>query len=227
MAHNGKITIWKYTTDKPLDMIGELTGVCWNSPIDDSSKNIQRAMDCLESGHGRTMEFPDIYLTIDGYSARVMREWYTHIGGAPTRLQASTRYIDYKEFDYYIPEKIIKNEKAFEIYINVMKYISNACVELEELGIPREDIANILPLGMLTKIVDKRDIRNVIDMSRQRMCNRAYHEYRMLFEQYLDALSNYSDEWKTLISMTMMPKCKMLGYCPEKKSCGKMPKKNK
>ena len=33
------------------------------------------------------------------------------------------------------------------------------------------------------------------------------------------------DEWKELIDMIMMPKCEALGYCPEEKSCGRMPKK--
>ena len=61
MAHKGKITIVEYTTKQPLNMIGEMAGICWNSPIDDSSKNIERAMDCLSSNHGRTMEFPDVY----------------------------------------------------------------------------------------------------------------------------------------------------------------------
>ena len=79
---------------------------------------------------------------------------------------------------------------------------------------------------MSTIIVDKRNVRNVIDMSRQRMCSRAYWEYRELFNEYIETLTNYSEEWNTLIALTMMPKCEMLGYCPEKNSCGRKPKKN-
>lgn len=52
-------------------------------------------------------------MILDGYSARVIREWYTHIGGSPTRLQASTRYIDYEHgFDYVVPPSIEKDEAA-------------------------------------------------------------------------------------------------------------------
>ena len=35
-------------------------------------------------------------------------------------------------------------------------------------------------------------------------------------------LVNYSDEWATLVEMCFHPKCEELGYCPEKKSCGRM-----
>ena len=88
----GKVIIQKETTQNPLQVMGKMAGICWNAPTDDKDKNIKRALDCIESGHGRVSEFPQIYIILDGYSARAIREFYTHIGGGPTRLQASTRY---------------------------------------------------------------------------------------------------------------------------------------
>ena len=79
----------------------------------------------------------------------------------------------------------------------------------------------VLPLGMRTVVVDKRNLRNLIDMSRQRMCGRAYWEYRQMFNDVCNALKKYSFEWEHIIDTQMMPKCKYLGYCPEKKSCGR------
>ena len=61
-------------------MIGEEAGVCWGADITNQEKNYKRGLDCLESEHGRTFEFPDVYMILDGYSARVIREWYTHVG---------------------------------------------------------------------------------------------------------------------------------------------------
>lgn len=169
------------------------------------------------------MEYVNVEMVIDGYSARVIREWYTHIGGAPTRLQESTRYIDYKEFDYVIPKSIDSNYDAFGWYVYVMETISEACKKLdEEYGIPREDIAMLLPLGMTTKIVDKRNLRNLIEMSHQRMCARAYWEYRNLMRDIMDALREYSKEWKYLVDNYFMPKCEVVGYCNEKNGCGRM-----
>ena len=96
----GKVIILPETTKDPISLIGRCAGVCWGADITDTEKNYNRGIDCITSNHGRTLEFPDIYAIFDGYSARVIREWYTHIGGAPTRLQASTRYIDYNTFTY-------------------------------------------------------------------------------------------------------------------------------
>lgn len=81
-----------------ITMIGKYAGVCWGvQNTSDDKKNYKHGLSCIESEHGRTWEFPDVYAIIDGYSAKVVREWYTHVGGAPTRLQASTRLL--KELD--------------------------------------------------------------------------------------------------------------------------------
>lgn len=217
----------KYTVKKPITMIGEEAGICWGADTSDDTKNYKRGIDCLENGHGRTFEFPDVYMILDGYSARVIREWYTHIGGAPTRLQASTRYIDYEHgFDYFAPPSVQNNQRALDIYSGMMDSISEALRDLDELGIPREDSALGLPLGMTTKIVCKHNARNLIDMSHQRMCKRAYHEYRKLFGDLCDALRAYSDEWRYLVDHYFMPKCKYMGFCNERYTCGRMPRRD-
>ena len=77
----GSVMIQNYTCKNPITMIGFEAGICWGADTADEKKNYRRGLDCLESGHGRTFEFPDVYLTLEGYSARVIREWYTHIGG--------------------------------------------------------------------------------------------------------------------------------------------------
>lgn len=217
----GNVIIQEYTTKTPITMIGEQAGICWGADISNKEKNYKRGIECLNNKHGRTFEFPDVYTIIDGYSARVIREWYTHIGGSPTRLQASTRYIDYNNFDYVIPKSIKEKVSAEMIYKSMMNDIQMYLSVLEELEIPREDIAMGLPLGMCTKITDKRNLRNLIDMSRQRMCNRAYWEYREMFRDYCYALKNYSKEWEYLVANYFKPKCEEYGYCEEKFSCGR------
>lgn len=225
----GSITILPETTTNPISLIGERAGVCWGADVTDKEKNYKRGMDCILSNHGRTLEYVNVEMVLNGYSARVIREWYTHLGGTPTRLQASTRYIDYTKdggFEYVIPWSVQSNTEALVKYVSCMETINSTCVELEKsFGVPREDSAMLLPLGMTTKIVDKRNLRNLVDMSRQRMCNRAYWEYRQLFHDICDSLSKNSDEWKWIVDNLFMPKCEQLGYCPEKKSCGRKSKK--
>lgn len=223
----GTVTILPETTRYPISLIGQRAGVCWGADIEDADKNYKRGMDCILSNHGRTLEYVNIEMVIDGYSARVIREYYTHIGGSPTRLQASTRYIDYNNFDYVVP-KSIKNNKdndAWSTYFSTMNCIRDACEKLNCIGVPREDISMLLPLGMTTKIVDKRNLRNLVDMSHQRMCTRAYWEYRQLFNDICDALREYSDEWNKIVDYLFVPKCELFGYCTEKKPCGRKEKK--
>lgn len=106
-----------------------------------------------------------------------------------------------------------------------MGHIKSYLESLDTIGVPREDSALGLPLGMETKIVCKHNMRNLMDMSHQRMCNRAYHEYRGLFNDVCDALGNYSEEWEYIVDHYFMPKCKLMGFCSEKKTCGMMPRK--
>lgn len=205
--------------------MGVRAGVCWGSDITDDEKNYKRGMGCIKSDHGRVMEYVNVEMILDGYSARVIREWYTHIGSLPTRLQASTRYIDYSKngFGYVTPKSIEENGEAKAKWDGLMEHIRTELCSLEnEFGIPKEDVANGLPLGMTTKIVDRRNLRNLVDMSHQRKCFRAYWEYRELFADIECALRAYSEEWEWITDNLFVPKCKLLGRCPESKPCGKI-----
>ncbi len=218
----GKITIQKETTSDPISLIGREAGVCWGADITVAEKNYKRGLDCLISGHGRTWEYPQVYMILEGYSARVIRELYTHVGGGPTRLQASTRYIDYqKGFEYIVPPTIKNNEEANQVYVNAMEQIVTAMQKLEALNIPREDCGMLLPLGMESKVVLRTNLRNLIDMAHQRLCTRAYWEFRRLMKDLMKELSAYSEEWAYLVDNYFVAKCEAFGRCTEKKSCGK------
>ena len=222
----GKITILSETTKDPITLMGEMAGYTTRADTSDPSKNYKRGLDCLEANHGRVLEFPTIVIKMEGYSTRVIREWYTHIGCLPSRLQESTRYINMKEFNYITPSSISNNKMANLIYNDCIETISHAYEALLNLGIPKEDVAMVLPLGTETTIVDKRNLRNLIDMCHQRLCNRAYWEYRQLMDDLLTELSKYSEEWKYIVITYMLKKCEYLGYCPETRGCGYMPKKS-
>lgn len=214
----GKIIIQDFTTKNPISMIGMEAGVCYGSDTKDKNKNFKRGLDCLKKNHGRTFEFPDVYMILDGYSARVIREWYTHIGGSPTRLQESTRYVNYQDgFDYIIPDSIKRKDEALQVYNKMMNNIEDGIYQLEKMGVPREDSALGLPLGMKTKIVCKHNFRNLMDMSRNRMCSRAYWEYQEIFDDLIKALKKYSEEWDILTNY-FYPKCTSCNEnCPNKK----------
>lgn len=234
----GRIIIQEETTKRPVSLIGKEAGVCWGGDIEDPARNYKRGMDCIVSGHGRTMEYPQIYMVIDGYSARVIRELYTHIAGGPTRLQASTRYINYEQgYAYVTPPAIAGNPEAVKIYTEAQEAIQQSLRQLEALGVPREDSAMLLPLAMETRVVLRTNLRNLIDMSHQRLCSRAYWEFRALMKDMVEALTAYgadapavddqtvpANEWAALAPY-FVPKCELTGFCEEKKSCGRRPKR--
>ena len=243
----GKVIIdTSETTLEPISLIGKKAGSCWGAEIYDYEKNFKRGIDCIQSGHGRALEYPNIIMTLDGYSARVIRELYTHIGGAPTRLQASTRYINYKSFDYITPPKIANFDKSKtqshtcaspqEIYKSVIDTIESGMTALEQYGLPREDIAMLLPLCMTTKVELKVNLRELIQIFNQRLCTRAYWEFRELMNDIKKALIEYGksywngdvpcdrNEWELVAKYLFVPKCIKDGVCYEKYSCGRAPK---
>jgi thymidylate synthase (FAD) len=222
----GKIIVQSETTINPISLAGLESGLCWGSDTTDKEKNYKRGLSCIKDGHWRTLEYPQIYLEIDGYSAKCLRELYTHIAGGPTRLQASTRYIDYAKngFDFVTPPAIAKDKEAYVEYIQAMHHINSEIRTLiDNYNIPKEDANMLLPLGMTSKMILRTNARHLIEMSRQRCCNRAYWEFRDLMRDIKEALSNYSEEWKELLNTQFGAKCDFLGYCPESKGCGKYP----
>ena len=205
--------------NQPLTLMGNVASRCWAST---PSKQI--GIDCIESNHGRILEYPSVTVEISEYSAKMIRELYTHIVGV-TRVQASTRYIDYNNFDYYIPESIQKNNKISIEYRYIMNEIMKSYKYFIENKIPKEDAANMLPLGMMTKVILKINLRAILHMNNIRSCKRALKEFRNFVEEFNLFLSNIDDEWEYIIKNYAKPKCEIIGYCDEKYSCGKQPSK--
>lgn len=223
----GQVIIKDVTSKNPITLIGEMIGPCYGSDTSDSKKNYKRGMNSILAGHGRALEYSDVWFILEGYSARCIRQFYTHIGGAPTRTQASTRYINEENFKYYIPPKIENCDKEWLLdrYVDTMNNIQDTYQALIDNGIPKEDAANILPLGMNTTVAVRMNTRTLMTMVEQRLCNRAYLEYRQLMQDIIKALKEYSEEWYVLCSTIMKCKCDKVGWCEEEFSCGKYPKK--
>ena len=215
------IEILDETTEFPLQLIGKTAGVCWGSDTQDKEKNIKRAKDCVASQHGRVLEWPEVHIVISGVSARCMREMGRHVIGV-SYLQESTRYVDCAKFAYYNPPMNPEQKKVFD---DTMNHIKEGYEKLLEIGVSKEDAANVLPLGMHTKVVWKGNVRMLENFMNQRLCSRAYKEIRTLANKLAKELSSKNEEWKWIVDNLFIPKCKKLGYCPEKNGCGISKKK--
>lgn len=206
-------------TKKPLTNMGIAAATCWNS-----NPSPRIGVSCIESGHHRVLEYADVTVEISGYSARAIRQLYTHRVGI-TLLQSSTRYVDESGFEYFTPPKIEENDKALGIYDNAMETVRKAYKELLDCGIPKEDAANLLTLGMDTTVVLKINARALLHLANLRLCTRAYHEIRKLVRELIDTIASLDEEWATICKYCV-PKCDVVGFCDEKHSCGRKPKLN-
>lgn len=74
------IEILNYTHN-PISFMGKCAGLCWGADISNQENNYKRGIECIENNHGRVMEYSDITILISGYSARMIRELYTHVVG--------------------------------------------------------------------------------------------------------------------------------------------------
>lgn len=206
-----------------------MPGVCWAAPLDDAEKNRKRAISCIKAGHGRVLEYVDVEMVISGVSARCLRELYTHIGGSPTRLQSSTRYVSEEQgFGYYTPPKIENNEELKPIYEDGMELIQKTYNSLMARKATKEDAANILPLGMESKMVWKINLRALINFMNRRLCTRALKEIRDLSVEIKNQLAAKNEEWAWIADNLFVPTCEIYKYrnpnlvfCPEQQCCGK------
>lgn len=212
--------------NKPVTKIGKMAAICYGTINPNRYNSI--GTQCIEENHGRTLEFSDVVLELDGYSAKLIREVYTHIIGT-SRLQASTRYIDYtKQFDYVIPKSVLKNTEALVVWQEHMKDVAKTMQRLKDLKIPTEDFTNLLPLAYETKMVLKINVRALIHMFHVRSCTTAYWEFRELMRDIKKTLSAHDEEWKWIADNFFVVKCIASGYCDEyKRHCGIRPLKPK
>ena len=222
----GKVTILDETCKNPYLLIGQCAGIAYDSDITDEAKCVKRGKRCVADGHGRVLEFVDVFMQIEGYSCRVIREFMRHVGDGLTVIQRSTRYVNEGNFEYYTPPAVEKNDMAKELYERTMHFIEvNYQKMIDEYGIKKEDAANLLPLGLNTTLAVKKNARCLMDMSRVRLCNRAYIEYRELMHDIINALKVYSPEWEELANDIFKAKCEISDYCDESMGCGKYPKR--
>lgn len=221
----GKITILDTTLKDPITHMGECAGIAYDSDTSDQEKNYKRGLTCVRDHHYRMLEFCDVHMKIEGYSARMVRELMRHVGDGLTVIQRSTRYVNESGFEYYIPPKIAAIQEALTVYQDTMEAISDGYAKLKEMGFKNEDAANVLPLGMSTTLAMKKNARCLSDMAQVRLCNRALLEYREFMRDLIQALKDYSDEWDVLADEIFKCKCDIYGYCTEKMGCGKYPKR--
>lgn len=217
-----EIKILNYTQN-PLTTIGANASYCYNTKLKDENHARRIAEKVINAGHGRNLEFADLTLHISGVSARMMRELGRHIIGT-SYVQASTRYINYNNFEYFTPLNM--SVQQYEIYKHTMDVIQENYKKLKDLKTPNDITGYLLPLAMETEVVFKLNARALDHLASMRICTRALAEFRDFMKELKKAIISLQDEeWTWLANNLMKPKCLKQGFCDEEYSCGLIPKK--
>lgn len=196
-------------TPEPLTVLSRAASICYDS--EPSEKLVQHV---LESGHLSIAEFVDFHFLITGISRACSHQLVRH--RIASYAQRSQRYSD-NNLNIILPDSIWERTEALVVFSETMNKISECYKQLLRLGIPAEDARYVLPNACETKINVKMNLRALINFCNERLCNRAQWEIRQVASQMKDRVN----EVCPYLALFLVPKCKKLGYCPEKKGCGK------
>ena len=146
----------------------------------------------VKIGHMTPIEHASFTFAIEGISRACSHQLVRH--RLASYSQQSQRYVSEEAgFDYIIPPTIKEDKELKKAFITFMKDAQKAyntmVVKLNEKGIKGEsanqDARFLLPNAAETKIMVTMNARELLHFFRQRCCNRAQWEIRIMSEQML------------------------------------------
>lgn len=216
----GPITIWdnKYgEIEDGYDHSAEYCNQC-------TEKHWELVKKVLESGHESIAESVYFTFAIQDVSRVLLAQLTRHRAGVVFNVQ-SQRYVDYSDkfLASTIPDSIVNNKEATDIYMNVLEKSKEAYDKLVDLKIPAEDARYVLPNATCTNITMSVNLRELMHICNLRLCTRAQEEIRELFGMIKLAVELKEPR----LSSLLVPNCEKDGFCKEHKCCGRKPKLKK
>jgi flavin-dependent thymidylate synthase len=106
-------------------------------------------------------------------------------------------------WEYHIGPTIENNPEALELYVGTMEIIADSYKKLIAMGVKIEDARELLPLGILTNITMKMNLRGLCDMIRKRASPRNVSEFADVLRQMRELM------------ISVHPWCKLFLYRTE------------
>ena len=190
-----KVTLVR-ATDKPIETIAEIASICYDS-------NPQNPMGLVKHlyRNGHHSVFEHIYFTfkIEGISRACSHQLVRHRMCAFT--QRSQRYCSEDGFGFVTPPTIHDDPSSEFNYRKAMYKAQDTYTGLTKMGeIPNEDARFLLPNACETSLFLSCNLRELIHIANERLCNRAQWEIRELVTQ----MRNLVDE---NLRWMLVPKC--------------------
>lgn len=181
----------------------------------------------IASGHESVLEHAVFTFAIEGISRACSHQLVRH--RMASYSQQSQRYVKMDGFEYVVPDSFkgiaideVWGWTAHNTFSSIMDDIHNFYNLLIKAGVPEEDARYILPNACKTNIVVTMNARELRHFFSLRLCERAQWEIRQVAEMMLALVREVAP---TLFE-DAGARCKALGYCIERRGCGKYPKKN-
>lgn len=185
-------------------------------------------LSCLKDGHtsGSRADFFKFRIRCPRYTAdQIMR----HSVGTAINCQ-SQRYVDMDDsFSIYVPPQVMNDEllkKEYAMYEEACKAIYDKTRFLmNDKGITGEKandlMRTMLPIGVECNLTMGFTIEALIHFMHKRLCVRADAPIRQVAKLMKEAVLSVEPRYEEFL----VPQCQAMGYCPEKKKCGRYPSK--
>ena len=214
-------------TPEPESVCNLGAKVCVSHDMPESGWDDFKALDhAIASGHESVLEHATFTFAIEGISRACSHQLVRH--RMASYSQQSQRYVKMDGFEYVSPVKNydIPNLRygcGERTYKAIMEQIDRAYNELIRIGWSEEDARYVLPNACKTNIIVTMNARELRHFFSLRCCERAQWEIKQVAEMMLALVKEVAPS----LFENAGAQCKKLGYCPEKRGCGRYPKKVK
>lgn len=171
-----KVTLTQ-ATPNPIETIAQIASICYDS---DPKNPLGLVKHLYRNGHHSVFEHIYFTFKIEGISRACSHQLVRHRHCSFT--QRSQRYCSEDGFGVVIP-KSINEVDAKDGYFDFMDEVEKNYHELQALGVPNEDARFILPNACETSLYLSCNLRELIHISNERLCNKAQWEIRNLVKE--------------------------------------------
>lgn len=182
-------------TPNPIETIAQIASICYDS---DPKNPLKLVKHLYQNGHHSVMEHIYFTFKIEGISRACSHQLVRHRMCSFT--QRSQRYCSEDGFDYVTPDSIV--EGVFTGSYHYRMFDTNKYYTvLQHEGVPNEDARYILPNACSTELYLSCNLRELIHIANERLCNRAQWEIRELVQKMVALVDPE-------LEFMLVPKCK-------------------
>lgn len=178
----------------------------------------------ISSGHDSVLEHAQFTFRITGVSRVTTHQLVRHRIASYSQL--SQRYSRDMDTGIVLPDSIRElmtdpDGNTSQVSVQIAKFMEEydeLMDVLRDAGVPQEDSRYFMPQGTVTDIVVSMNARELRKFFALRVCTRAQWEIR----EVANSMLALCKETAPALFENAGPSCKLLGHCPEKRSCGKV-----